>query len=170
MRRSVLPAIALALALTACTDSNAVSGADESAAAPATASPSAGPTGQGADIDGPGTQLNERGNIPKALGEMGAIRRSPDPGEPTVLMFTVDELDVDPPCDSGFEQQPKTGHYLLPERAGGVRPPAAGSGQRVRRVGRAGHAGHLRHPRLPAGRPAERLGMAVLIRRSNSTL
>ncbi|WP_143030345.1 hypothetical protein [Blastococcus aurantiacus] len=105
MRRSVLPALSLALVLSACGFSDAADGdADASStAAPSTSSEAA-----------PGTEveLNERGNIAVEFGEEAAIRASSDPEAPPMLTLTIEELLVDPPCDDESEVPPENGHYL----------------------------------------------------------
>ena len=105
MRRSVLPALLLALTLSACGFSDADGDADGSAA-PSTSSPATEPA--------PGTEvtLNERGNVAMAFGEAAAIRPSSDPEAPPMLTLTIEELLVDPPCDDESEVEPENGHYL----------------------------------------------------------
>jgi hypothetical protein len=110
-RRGALPAVALALALSACSGADA---ADEGGTV-VTVSPSAGspaPTTPAAPALDAGAALNERGNIVKQVGEPAGIGRSADPGSPTVLTFTVEDLVINPECTSGFEQAPLTGNYL----------------------------------------------------------
>jgi hypothetical protein len=111
-RRRALPAAVLALTLTACSsgDASDTEAVPSSAALPAssgaaTTSPAAAPL----DAD---AELNERGNIPKAIGEPAGLRSSVEPGSPLVLTFSVLDLEVNPPCNSGFEQAPATGNYL----------------------------------------------------------
>ncbi len=109
-RPAILPAVVLALAVTACGG-----GSDDDAGVvvtvPPASSSAAAPTTPVASIDAE-EALNERGNIVKAVGEPAAIRRSADPEAPTILTFTVDQFVINPVCDSGFEQAPVTGNYL----------------------------------------------------------
>lgn len=110
-RAGALAAVALALAVSACSGADA---ADEGGTV-VTVSPSAGspaPTTTPAPALDAEAALNERGNIVKRIGEPAGIRRSADPTSPTVLTFTVEDLVINPPCDSGFEQAPLTGNYL----------------------------------------------------------
>lgn len=105
MRRSVLPALLLALTLSACGFSDADGDADGSAA-PSTSSP--------ATETAPATEvtLNERGNIPVAFGEQITVRPAAAAGEPPVLTLNVEEVVVDPPCDDDSEVEPTNGHYV----------------------------------------------------------
>ena len=105
MRRSVLPALSLALVLSACGFSDAADGdADASStAAPSTSSEAA-----------PGTEaeLNERGNIAVGFGEEVPIRASSDPEGPPMLTLSIEELIVNPACDDESEVLPENGHYV----------------------------------------------------------
>ncbi|MBN1091987.1 hypothetical protein JKP75_04985 [Blastococcus sp. TML/M2B] len=108
-RAALVPAVVLALAATACGHADGEVGViatvtpSSSSAAPTTAAV--------APIDA-GAELNERGNIVKAVGEPGGIRRTADPEAPTVLTFTVEDMVINPECDSGFELAPATANYL----------------------------------------------------------
>lgn len=110
-RPGILPAVALVLAVSACSGADA---ADEGGTV-VTVSPSAGsvprttPPAPALDAE---AALNERGNIVKEVGEPAGIRRSADPGSPAILTFTVEDLVINPECDSGFEQAPLTGNFL----------------------------------------------------------
>lgn len=109
-RPAILPAVVLALAVTACSG-----GVDDDAGVvvtvPPASSSAAAPTTPVTALDAE-APLNERGNIVKAVGEPAAIRRSADPAAPTILTFTVEDLVINPECDSGFEQAPATANYL----------------------------------------------------------
>lgn len=108
-RPAVLLAVVLSLAVTGCGG-----GVDDEAGVVVTvppASSAAAPTTPVTSTDAEAA-LNERGNIVTAVGEPAAIRRSADPGAPTILTFTVEEFVINPECDSGFEQAPVTGNYL----------------------------------------------------------
>lgn len=109
MRRSVLPALALALTLTACGFSDASDGDD--AGADPTGSPA---SSSGAEPGGEASEaeLNERGNVPTQIGEEAAIRPSSDPDEPPLLALSVREVVLDPVCDDESTVQPQNGHYL----------------------------------------------------------
>jgi hypothetical protein len=110
-RPGVLPAVAMALAVSACGGAEA---AGEGGTV-VTVSPSAGSvaatTAPAPAVDAEAV-LNERGNVVKQVGEPAGIRRSADPASPTVLTFAVEDLVINPECDSGFEQAPLTGNYL----------------------------------------------------------
>jgi hypothetical protein len=109
MRRSVLPALALALTLTACGFGDATDG-DATGAEPTGPSTSSPPAGSGTEE--PDAELNERGNIPLELGEQAVIRPSVDPDEPPLLTLSVREVVVDPVCDDDSEEPPENGHYV----------------------------------------------------------
>jgi len=106
MRRSVLPALSLALLLSACGFSDA---ADGDADGTGTAAPS---TSSSEPAAGTEAELNERGNIAVEFGEEAAIRTSSDPEAPPLLTLTIEEPLVDPPCDDESEVLPENGHYL----------------------------------------------------------
>ena len=105
MRRSVLPALLLALTLSACGFSDADGDADGSAA-PSTSSP--------ATESAPATEvsLNERGNVPAEIGEVITVRPALDPDEPPMLTLSIEEVIVDPVCDDESEVEPENGHYI----------------------------------------------------------
>ncbi len=109
MRRSVLPAVALALTLTACGFSDATDG--DATGSEATGSPT---TGTAAEPDDEETEeeLNERGNIPMGLREEAVIRPSPDPDEPPMLTLSLQDVVLDPACDDDSEVPPENGHYV----------------------------------------------------------
>jgi hypothetical protein len=104
MRRSVLPALSLALVLSACGFSDSDDGDAAGRSTPAPSTSEAAP--------GTEAELNERGNIPVEFGEEVAIRASSDPEAPPMLTLTIEELLVDPPCDDESEVPPENGHYL----------------------------------------------------------
>ncbi len=105
MRRSVLPALLLALTLSACGFSD-VDGDADGSAAPSTSSPATGTA--------PATEvaLNERGNVPVAFGEEITIRPAPAADEPPMLTLRIEEVVVDPVCDDESEVEPTNGHYI----------------------------------------------------------
>lgn len=105
MRRSVLPALLLAVTLTACGFGDA-DGGDTDGSGPASTSPSTEAAPE------PEVPLNERGNIPVAFGEEVTIRPSPDPEQPPLLTLSVEEVIVDPVCDDDSEVEPDNGHYI----------------------------------------------------------
>ncbi|MDT0276833.1 hypothetical protein [Blastococcus goldschmidtiae] len=109
MRRSVLPAFALALTLTACGFSGA---ADGDAAGPEPAGPSASDAPAEPGTEEREAELNERGNVLMGIGEEAPIRPSLDPDEPPVLTLSVEEVIVDPVCEEDFEEPPENGHYV----------------------------------------------------------
>jgi hypothetical protein len=104
MRRTVLPALVLALSLTACGFSDDGDGAEPTAAS---SSPAAEP-----DAPEPEVELNERGNIPVEFGEEVTIRPAAGADEPPMLALSVEEVVVDPPCDDDSEVEPDNGHYV----------------------------------------------------------
>jgi hypothetical protein len=107
MRRSVLPALFLALALPACGFNDAADGdAAGSGPASSTSSSATGPAGA--------TEMarNERGNIPTRIGEEIAIRPSSNAGEPPTVTLSVEEIVVDVVCDDDYEEPPENGHYV----------------------------------------------------------
>jgi hypothetical protein len=106
MRRSVLPALALVLVLSGCGfRDRADPDAAEAGRVPATASSSAaGSTTEAA--------RNDRGNIPMQLGEPLAVVSSAAPGAPPPVTLSIDEIDVDPPCQEDFEEPPENGHFV----------------------------------------------------------
>jgi hypothetical protein len=108
MRRSVLPALSLALALTACGFSDASDGdaGESSSSAPSTSSAAASGTG------GPEVARNERGNIPVQVGEEAAIRASNEADGAPMLTLEVEEIAIDPVCDDDSEVPPENGHYV----------------------------------------------------------
>lgn len=107
MRRSVLPALVLALGLTACGSSGDASddGVGAAGSTPPASSSAAGPGSE----DAP---LNERGNIPKQLGETVGLYPAPGTGAPPTVTFSVEEIVVDPVCDSDVDLPPVNGHYV----------------------------------------------------------
>jgi hypothetical protein len=105
MRRSVLPALLLALTLSACGFSDA-DGDGDGSAAPSTSSP-ATETAPAAEVT-----LNERGNIPVEFGEEITIRPAPAAEEPPMLTLSIEEVVVDPVCDDDSEVEPSNGHYV----------------------------------------------------------
>ncbi len=112
-RSAFLPATALVLALTACSGADASDA--ETRASVVTVPPvstSAAPPTTPAATDTPAPELNERGNVVLEVGEPSVIHRAGDPAAPVAFEFTVEELVVNPECDSGFEQEPETGNYL----------------------------------------------------------
>lgn len=108
MRRTVLPAVLVALSLSACGFSDADGDSDGSG--------SAGPTGSPATASAPApateVTLNERGNIPAQLGEVIPVRAATAPDQPPLLTLSVEEIDVDPVCDDDSEVPPENGHYI----------------------------------------------------------
>lgn len=105
MRRSVLPALLLALTLTACGFGDADGETDGSAP---TSSSSAAETDPGEEAP----VLNERGNIPVAFGEEVTVRPSADPDQPPMLTLSVEDVIVDPVCDDDSDVEPENGHYI----------------------------------------------------------
>lgn len=59
-----------------------------------------------------GVALNERGNIPKKLGQEAGVGHPTDPDAPWPLTFSVDKITVDQPCTSGYPEPPKNGHFI----------------------------------------------------------
>jgi hypothetical protein len=107
MRRSVLPALLLTLALSACGFSDADGDAEGSdPTASSSSSPATGSTGA--------TEVarNERGNIPARIGEEVAIRPSSDADEPPAVTLSIEEIVVDVVCDDDYEEPPENGHYI----------------------------------------------------------
>ncbi|MGY2127586.1 hypothetical protein [Blastococcus sp. SYSU DS0617] len=109
MRRSVLPALALALTLTACGFSDAADGDD---AGPEPTGSSARSTAAGSGTEETEPELNERGNVPLRFDEEAAVRPSSDPDEPPMLTLGMVRLVVDPVCDDDSEVPPANGHYV----------------------------------------------------------
>jgi len=105
MRRSVLPALSLTLALTACGFSDASDG-DGDATGPTSGTTAASET------DGIEVELNERGNVPMEVGQEAAVRPSSGPDEPPSLTLTLEEVVVDAVCDDDSEVPPENGHYI----------------------------------------------------------
>ena len=104
MRRSVLPAVLLTLALTACgfSDGDADgSGPTASSSSPATE-----------DAGAREVARNERGNIPARIGEDVTIRPSPVADEPPAVTLSIEEIVVDVVCDDDYEEPPENGHYI----------------------------------------------------------
>lgn len=110
MRRSVLPALSLALALSGCgfSDSSDEDANGTGATPPSTSSPATG-SGTAAEV-----ALNERGNVPLEIGEEAGIRPSATQDGPPALSLALDEVVVDSPCadaeDSDFT--PANGHFV----------------------------------------------------------
>lgn len=52
---------------------------------------------------------SQRGNIVKKIGEEAGFR---DSNGDDLLVFTVDAIDVDPTCSSGYPESPANGHYV----------------------------------------------------------
>lgn len=107
MRRSVLPALALALALTGCGFSDASGGNADPGATPSAASSTAAPSSADAE-----PARNERGNIPMQVGDAVPVVRSAAPGAPPLLTLTVDKIVVDAPCQEDFQDPPENGHFV----------------------------------------------------------
>lgn len=107
MRRSVLPALLLTLALPACGFSDADGDADGSG--PTASSSSSPATGSAGATE---VARNERGNIPARIGEEVAIRPSSNADDPPTVTLTVEEIVVDVVCDDEYEEPPENGHYL----------------------------------------------------------
>ena len=107
MRRTVLPAVVLALSLSAC-------GGFSDADGDAGASGLPGSTGSPATASAPATDvpLNARGNIPAQVGEEIPVRAAAAPEEPPVLTLRLAEVDVDPVCDDDSDVLPQNGHYI----------------------------------------------------------
>jgi len=57
-------------------------------------------------------ELNDRGNMPKYIGEEAHVLASTAADAAWVLTFNIDEIRVDPACDSGFPEPPANGHYI----------------------------------------------------------
>lgn len=57
-----------------------------------------------------GAELNDRGNIPKQVGEEGKLLEPS--GEDVVLTFTVDAITPDIPCTGDYVVPPVSGHYV----------------------------------------------------------
>lgn len=106
MRRSVLPALVLALTLSACGFSDA-DGDGEGSAAPSTSSTAPEESAPATEV-----ALNERGNIPVEFGEEITVRPAPGPDDPPLLTLTIEEVIVDPVCDDDSEVEPDNGHYV----------------------------------------------------------
>ncbi|WP_147252115.1 DUF4352 domain-containing protein [Blastococcus sp. TF02-09] len=106
MRRSVLPALLLTVALSACGFSDEDGAAEGSAPTASSSTP--------ADESAGATEAarNERGNIPVQVGEEIALRPSADPDEPPAVTLSVEEIVVDVVCDDDNEEPPENGHYL----------------------------------------------------------
>lgn len=115
MRRSVLPALALAVAVNLAATGCGAGDSDSDAAVPTPSPPpsssAVAATGEAAplltDLEG---QRNERGNVPRQLGEPAGVRASGVPGAPPVLAFTVEEIVVDPVCEN--EDKPVNGRFV----------------------------------------------------------
>lgn len=106
MRRSALPALSLALALSACGFSDAEDGDADGTAPTGTSTSSTAPAA------GTPADLNERGNVPARIGEEVAIRPSTDPEEPPALTLSIEDVVVDAVCDDDSEEPPENGHYI----------------------------------------------------------
>ncbi len=106
MRRTVLPAVLVALSLSACGFSDA--DGDSGGSGPT------GSTGGPATASAPATDvtLNARGNIPTQLGEAIPVRAATAPDQAPLLTLSVEEVDVDPVCDDDSEVPPDNGHYV----------------------------------------------------------
>ena len=104
MRRSVLPALLLALTLSACGFSD-VDGDADGSAAPSTSSPAPD------SAPAPEVAANERGNIPVQVGDEIVVRPAAGPDEPPVLTLAVEEIVVDAVCDDP-EAPPDNGHFI----------------------------------------------------------
>lgn len=111
LRPLVLPAVALALAATACggEGSDVAAGGTVTTLSPATSSTAPRST---VPPPAPEPQRNERGNVPLQVGERVAVPVSDAPGAPTALTFGLEEFELNPPCDSGVEQAPASRNYL----------------------------------------------------------
>lgn len=115
MRRSVLPALALAVAVNLATTACGAGDSDSEVGAP-TPTPPASSTavavsGEAAPLLGDvEAQRNERGNVPWQFGEPAGVRAAGVPGAPPVLTITVEQIVVDPECDS--EEEPVHGRFV----------------------------------------------------------
>ncbi|TKJ35171.1 hypothetical protein [Blastococcus sp. CCUG 61487] len=114
MRRSLLPALAaIAVTVAACG-----SGEDADAAAPTPTPPAEGTpaasTGEAApllsDLE---AQRNERGNVPRQLGELAGVRPGGAPGAAPQAAIRVEQIVVDPECES--EEVPVNGRFVALE-------------------------------------------------------
>jgi hypothetical protein len=109
MRRSVLSALSLTLALTACGFSDA---SDGNVDAPSPTGISTSSPAAGSEPEDAGVAPNERGNIPAQIGEEVVIRPAVDSTEPPLLTLSIDEVTIDPVCDDDSEVPPDNGHYV----------------------------------------------------------
>lgn len=100
--RAVLAVAAAAVMLAACAK-DTTAGAAGPALPPKSSTPAAASTAP----SGPAT--NERGLIPKTLGQEAGLTN--EKGEPTAT-FAIDTVTVDPPCHE-YGSKPDSGHTLL---------------------------------------------------------
>lgn len=99
-------ALAVALAVSGCGG-----GDDEDAAAPIPTPPADAPATSEAPPETPELPRNERGNVVRQLGEEIVLVPAADPAAPPPVTFTVQEIAVDPACDT--EDPPVSGHYVV---------------------------------------------------------
>jgi len=114
MLRRATPAVlaVTALTLSACGGDAEADGGGP-AALPSTSSPAATESSSPASrTNDAGVALNDRGNIPKEMGQEAGIGHPTDPDAPWPLTFTIDSVTVDQPCNTGFEDPPTNGHYI----------------------------------------------------------
>jgi hypothetical protein len=111
MRLAIPLTVACLLALTAC-------GADEGGdggspgALPSTSASASESSSPASRTNEAGIELNQRGNIPKALGQEAGLGHPTDPNAPWAFTFAVDSITVDPQCTSGYADPPANGHYI----------------------------------------------------------
>ncbi|MGY1601706.1 hypothetical protein [Geodermatophilus sp. SYSU D00815] len=107
------PAALSAALVLACLPLTACGGDDvsEAAAAGSTSRSALPPTTSTAPTTTAATPShNERNNIVKQLGQEGGFADTT--GKEQVFSFAVDNITVNPVCDSGFAQPPANGHYI----------------------------------------------------------
>lgn len=112
--RNALPVTltaAAALLAAACTTTEADGQSGPSLPDKPTTSVADSADGDEAEDNKPTSGLNERGNLVKKLGEEAGYG-STDPNDPGNVTFTIDKVEVDPPCDE-FGEAPEAGHTLL---------------------------------------------------------
>lgn len=107
IRRWLIGLALFPLALGACTST-----ADPQSGAPELPpkSTSASPSAEGASADE--IETNERGNIPKELGQRAGFG-SQDWDDPAGVTFSLDKVEIDPPCANTYATPPENGHTLL---------------------------------------------------------
>lgn len=59
-----------------------------------------------------GAKVNDRGYIPKKLGEEAGLTPGQDRNDPGTVKFVVDKVEVDPSCHE-YGMKPENGHTLL---------------------------------------------------------